>query len=85
MHLDQTAEPGRKRAQGRPLGVLASWLAMGPHVETKADHWNKDLWPSRQQRVEAREALAETPGGDVLLEQERPQEAGEEAEPDERP
>ena len=83
--MRRSAEAGRRQSQGRPLGHLMSWLAHGRSCGTKGDHWETLLWPSRDDRRAARTALAEIPGGQELLMAERPQEAGEDAEPDSRP
>ena len=36
--LTRTSQPGRRAAQGRPLGLLSSWLALGQDLPTKASH-----------------------------------------------
>ena len=83
--LTRSAQPGRKRAQGRPLGLMMYWLSRGEGFATRADHWNKDHWPTHEERSACRRQLAQLPGGQDLLDQERPQEAGEASEPDQAP
>ena len=83
--LTRTALAGRRRSQGRPLGLLAAWLTMGPDVPNKEAHWDRSVWPSQAERWAQREVLATVPGGQDLLDQERPQEPGEEIEPDDLP
>ena len=83
--LTRSAGAGRRAAQGRPLGLLASWLAAGARHATKAEHWDRSQWPSHEQRSTHRDLLAENPLGLQLLQEERPQEAGEAAEPDDVP
>ena len=80
--LSRSSEAGRKRAQGRPLGLLMAWLAAGAEHPTKEGHWDRTQWPNFQQRRDAREALAILPLGQELLAQERAQEPGEDIEPD---
>ena len=80
--LTRSAMAGRRPAQGRPCGLLLSWLEFGEGLPTKADHWSKNLWPNQATRLEARERLATLPGGQDLLDRERPQEPGEALEPD---
>ena len=65
--LTRTALEGRSRAQGRPLAFLASWLELGATVSSKAEHWNKDNWPSLAQRQTKREQIMADPSFDALL------------------
>ena len=82
--LSRTSEAGRRKAQGRPLGLLMSWLARGEDAGTKEEHWSKDLClsPSATTRAEHREVLEGLIGSQDFLERERAQEAGESKEPD---
>ena len=83
--LTRTALGGQRPAQGRPLGLLVSWLADGKNHSSKEGHWNKGTWPDLDARRRHRALLAAVPGGDLLLEQERPLAEGEPGEPEERP
>ena len=76
------AASARRRAQGRPLGLMVAWLMTAGDHATKEGHWDRSQWPNHQVRSEAREALAAMPGGLALMEHERTQEAGEAPEPD---
>ena len=82
--LSRSASEGRSPSQGRPLGLLAAWLAHGAMCGRKEDHWNKDQWPSLEERSAHRELLALVPGSDTLFAAERPQRPGEGPEPDQR-
>ena len=79
--LTRTARAGRAPAQGRPLGLLASWLAMGTAVESKEEHWDKTTWPSFEDRRAAREALAQQDDAWPFFGFERAEREGEGAEP----
>ena len=80
--LTRSCLAGRRRAQGRPAGFLAAWLAVGQDLTSKQQHWDKAHWPSRDLRQRHRELLGEDPTGALLLDQERGLEPGEEGEPD---
>ena len=80
--LSRTAEPGKRRQQGRPLGLLTAWLFVGKDLESKADHWNRALWPNAALRSQHRELLADVEGADALFDCERPREPGEGPEPE---
>ena len=80
--LTRTAHPGRRRAQGRPLGLLTAWLAAGHEHASKQAHWCRARWPDFEARFAARVDLANQAGGQELLARERPQEPGEAEEPD---
>ena len=80
--LTRTAKAGRKASQGRPLGFLMAWLAMGAACRHKAEHWNKANWPNQEQRAAARESLKRQPGGEALLAMERPLGPDEAEEPE---
>ena len=49
---------------------------------SKQSHWDRRQWPDFDARLNARMELADLPSGQDLLDQERPQEAGEALEPD---
>ena len=83
--MSRTASAGRKKQQGRPIGFLVSWLAVGQGLTSKAAHWDKANWPSREARCQARDEVSDLPGGQELLDGERAQEPGEEGEPDDIP
>ena len=83
--MTRTSQPGRRAAQGRPLGFLVAWLALSEETVDKTDHWNRSRWPDHATRTAARHRLAELPGGQELLECERQQEPGETSEPDNLP
>lgn len=76
------AEAGRV-VGGRPCGFLAAWLAQGPGVATKAAHWAPELLARPlEERASVREQIRTSgEAGPMLLGAERPQEAGEPAEP----
>jgi hypothetical protein len=80
--LNPSAAPA-KEAQGRPLGLLAGWLAKGDSCLTKEAHWAQDAMPTLAERQAAREALQHlgTPDADGLLASERPLRPGETDEP----
>eukprot|EP00971_Amphidinium_carterae_P050449 993618-Amphidinium_carterae.1 len=83
--LTRSALPGRRPAQGRPLGLLVAWLGMGHTVATKEQHWDKTLWPAKPAREAAREELQQYAGGLELLACERALGAEEGEEPDDLP
>eukprot|EP00959_Pyramimonas_sp_CCMP1952_P004658 97536-Pyramimonas_sp.AAC.1 len=71
----------RLPAQGRPLGLLMSFLLSCHGGEGRASHkagWDKSF----KCRCDARDVLRETPGSRPLFEQERRQRAGEGPEPE---
>ena len=41
--LTRSARPGRRTAQGRPLGLLLAWLAAGTSLDSKAEHWGEAM------------------------------------------
>jgi len=68
--LTRTARPGRRKGQGRPLGLLAAWL-LDPdcHEESRSSaQWAR---PSFDERVFSRTLLAQTENGPELLQHER--------------
>ena len=80
--LTRSALPGRRKGQGRPLGLLKAWLCIGQDLDSKEAHWSAETWPNFEARSYHRELLEALPGSFELLESERPQEPGEGAEPD---
>ena len=67
---------------GRPLGLMAAWLHLGPTCGTKAKHWDFDTMNiPLAARQEARAALAVTAQGRALLAMEREKWGGEPDEP----
>ena len=83
--LTRSSEEGRRAPQGRPLGLLAGWLARGLELPDKASHWLKTNWPSLEQRQHSRALLDDAEGGPELLDCERPQRPEEGPEPDLQP
>ena len=83
--LTRTSRAGKRSAQGRPLGLLMGWLALGQDSDSKAAHFDRSRWPNHQARTDARERLSEMPGAEGLFAEERPQEPGEVGEPDQLP
>jgi hypothetical protein len=83
--LTRKMTSGRKPGQGRPLGLLAAWLASGAEMSSKEEHWALPAWPTLAARKTARAALKalDTPDVRGLLASERAQLSGEESEPDE--
>lgn len=87
--LTRTAKASRrKKAQGRPVGLLASWLEMASQHQSKADHCAR-FWVSacitREHRRAARARLMALPNGRDLAACERAQEPGEDSEPEGNP
>jgi len=83
-HLTRTTVGAVQKAKGRPLGLLVAWLGMcdsSPDL-TRAQHWDKDRWPSRAQRLEARLWVLSHAGGFKYTAAERPQRPNEPDEPD---
>ena len=78
--LTRTSMPGRRPAQGRPLGLLAAWLSLRP--ESKAEHFNRANWPDAARRQAARVELSHVFGSAELFACERPRRDGEGVEPD---
>jgi len=77
--LTRTSNPGRRKGQGRPLGLLSAWLQdPDSHAGTSIVGWAR---PSFDERVTARAELEAVPGSEALFEQERPPKDGEGDEP----
>lgn len=74
----------RKRAgQGRPLGMLAAWLAESSSYASASEHVHAHVdVTDLTQRKKAREMLLALEGGTSLAEKERPQRPGEAEEPE---
>ena len=83
--LSRTSLPGTRSQQGRPLGLMMAWLAAGHNHDTKAQHWDKSMWPDQPTRLHHRGLLRQLPSGPTLLEQEKPVAPGEPEEPLELP
>jgi len=67
-------------AQGRPLAFLLAWCQLCGQRATSDEHkWL--VYPSREQRLEARTALLAMPEASRLLKYERPRNQGEDSEP----
>ena len=70
-----------QRGQGRPLGMLCSWLELQTEHTSQYDHVHS-CTPTVSQRVAARAALLAMPGGAAFSEQaERKRREGEDSEP----
>ena len=82
--LTRSMVAGRSPAQGRPLGLLLSWLEMGITVDTKLEHWDRDCWPTLSEREAARTLFLHVEGAQPFLDEERPLRPGEPEEPVER-
>lgn len=78
--LTRTSRPGRRAAQGRPLGLMAAWLQTD--FETKEEHLDKGNFPSYDARLLARTALALSPEGMELASHEGPGADGDLGEPE---
>jgi len=81
----ESARHDGAEAQGRPLGLLAAWLAAADFTETMEDHKSAVAFLSKQERSDARQQLMELPSGQRLAELERPRKPGEGPEPDGMP
>ena len=67
--------------QGRPLGLLCSWLALSLNHGSKEEHHAAAKDINKAQRLSARTLLKQVPQCKSLLERERPLRDGEESEP----
>lgn len=68
---------------GRPVGFLAAWLGAGPGAPSKAEHWAQSaLDRPLAERQRLRSDMATMGSGRTLLDNERPAEEGEPAEPE---
>jgi hypothetical protein len=76
-----------REGQGRPLGLLAAWLAKGSSFATKTEHFDLGNRPSRAERMDARAALRAmgTPDALGVLDSERVKRLGEESEAEDVP
>ncbi len=77
----RTNRPGRKAAQGRPLGFLAAWLLSHEDFPTQNDYVYL-CSPSLALRKKARRDLARSPNLGYFLEKERHKGDDEESEPE---
>lgn len=85
--LSRSAKPSlaaHRAGQGRPIGLLAAWLAVSFEEElpNKAAHVRLQPLPELSARQAARAALAGSPGSAGLLSKERPVRRGEPDEPE---
>lgn len=78
----QASQNVYRKGQGRPLGLLTSWLADNAQ-DSKLLHWMAA--PTKQQRSHHRTSLSHSSQGLLLLEKERPQRADSDAEPEDVP
>ena len=77
----KTSAPGRKAGQGRPCGLLLAWLWQ--HVDADTRELHKHSVPEWEDRIHARQVLADTVAGRLLLEQEAPKgDAADDSEPE---
>ena len=71
---------GHGLVAGRPLGFLACWVQHAALCDSKAQHWDKDVWRAtftQAARLTARRELLELPGGTALAANERAMSPGE--------
>ena len=74
------ATAGKRAGSGRPLGNLLSWLAAAEEYDTQEAHVGNRV-AGLEKRQEVRAWFTDVPNSNVLLEYERPLEAGEAPEP----
>ena len=67
---NRKSRPGRRKAQGRPLGFLYWWVMQGHRHDCQMAHLH-DCAPSRAQRREFRDRLKLIPGTAILFRRER--------------
>lgn len=72
-------------AQGRPLGLLAAWLAVAEMVGTRAEHEALVAFLTYEERATRREEMLATDGGEDVAQWERTPPAGEGQEPEGQP
>ena len=77
----RTANSGRKRGSGRPLGFMMAWMLSAHTFESKAEHKAAAV-PSLEARKAARAFLRGIAGSAPMFEMEAPPEAGAESEPE---
>ena len=60
--------------RGRPCGLVAAWLALGPRCETKAAHWDllADLETDEEMLGACLDVLRSSEDGRAVLAQELP-------------
>ena len=70
---------GKRRGQGRPLGILAAWL-MDPelHIPSRGRQWVR---PTEPERALARHFLQDEPNSELLFDEERDSQLGHLEEP----
>ena len=81
--LTRTTVGRAGQPDGRPIGLMAAWLAKGLDLGTKADHWKSSEWPSFEERSAARTDFAKLTHPDAvgLQTAERPARGDEGPEP----
>ena len=57
---------GKKEWQGRPLGLLLSWLKKGRDLASKDEHWHRLVWPQHEERHDARLAFLTSDSADAV-------------------
>ena len=75
------SDRANRAAQGRPLGLLFSWLQCEDHGDPR----DRDALPTLAERQAGRAAFADLDESDRFLALERPQRDGEEDEPEDLP
>ena len=80
--LSRASISGRKRGQGRPLGLLSAWLLWsekGPCCATREQHWDQsnEHYPKFESRQAARDFLWTVDGGPEMMACERMPVVGE--------
>lgn len=76
----RTIKPGSKAGQGRPIGLLVSWLMQGSQFPSQAEH-SHSCKPSLDQRVEARNVFMGLDEAESFLAFERAKGSNEDDEP----
>ena len=78
---NEASRTAMQRGQGRPIGLLCSWLELQMDHSSQQDHVH-NCNPTATQRVAAREKFLQMPGAlDFSQQAERPQREGEDIEP----
>ena len=58
----------KRKGQGRPLGLLAAWLAKGVDMASKSGHWADGvLEPARAERRAARDLVKADGSADAAM------------------
>ena len=70
--LTRKGRDAKRADKGRPLGLLMSWLAAAPIVDTREEHFEADVVaPDYERRRFFREELAAVEGSQALFQFER--------------